>query len=107
MSDTKDPLLLATPTAQRELFKRMSRACDGFSTEDAIGAAANVMINAIRQAHPTRRKAEVRFDELFGRLKQILVDHYESGGRKKGVFPYPQVIQMERFDARNRFGDEK
>lgn len=97
MPDTKDPMLLATPDNQRELFRRMSRAADGFSTEDVIGAAVNVLLNAIRQSQPTRTKAERRFDELFGRSKAVLLDHYDTLGRKRGIFPYDQVIEAQHF----------
>lgn len=100
--NTKDPLLLATPDYTRELFNRFSKAADGFSAEDAIGAAANVLINAIRQSQPTRAQAEKRFDELFGRSKQVLVNHYDTIGRKRGIFPYDQVIEMDVFNARKQ-----
>jgi hypothetical protein len=99
---SKDPLVLATPNRQRELFDRMSKTADGYSAEDVIGAAANMLINAIRQSQPTRRQAEIRFDELFGRSKAVLVDHYDTLGRKRGLFPYDQVIEAALFDARKR-----
>jgi hypothetical protein len=102
MAETKDPLLLASPTAQRELFERFCRDASGFPTDLVIGAAANVLINAIRQSQTTRQNAEIRFDELFGQMKSVLVDHYDSVGRKRGVFPFPQVIDMALFDARRR-----
>jgi hypothetical protein len=101
---TKDPLVLATPNRQRELFDRMSKTADGYSAEDVIGAAANMLINAIRQSQPTRRQAEVRFDELFGRSKQVLVDHYDTLGRKRGVFPYDQVIEMPLVAMKRKSG---
>lgn len=97
---TKDPLALATPDNQRELFNRFSREANGFANEDAIGAAANILINAIRQSQPTRAQAEARFNELFGRSKQVLLDHYDSLGRKRGIFPYNQVIEASLFNAR-------
>lgn len=97
---TKDPLYIATPNRQKELFDLMSKTAHGFTAEDVIGAAANLLINAIRQTQPTRRQAEVRFDELFGRSKQVLVDHYDTLGRKRGIFPYDQVINVPLMDFR-------
>lgn len=97
---SKDPLTLATPDRQRELFTRMSAVADGFGADDVVGAAVNLLVNAIRQSQPTRRQAEVRFDELFGRTKQILVDHYDALGRKRGVFPYDQVVEMPLVNLR-------
>ncbi len=97
-----DPLTLATPNRQRELFELISRASDGFSAEDVLGAAANMLINAVRQSQPTRARAETRFDELFGRSKQVLVDHYDSLGRKRGIFPYDQTIEVPKLDFRTK-----
>lgn len=98
----KDPLVLSTSNGQRELFDRMSRAADGFTAEDVIGAAANMLINAVRQSQPTRAGAEARFDELFGRSKQVLVDHYDSLGRKRGIFPFDQIIEVSKLDFRTK-----
>ena len=95
-------MVISTPDKQRQLFDRMSRSADGFSAEDAIGAAANILINAIRQSQTTRAAAEKRFDELFGRSKQVLVDHYDVLGRKRGIFPYDQEILMPKLDFRSK-----
>ena len=96
----KDPLLLAGDATHKELFTRFSRQCDGFQTSAVIDAAANIIINAIRQAHSTRGSAEMAFDELFGRMKSLLVEHYDYLGRKRGVFAYDQNIELPRIDGR-------
>ncbi len=67
-----------------------------------IGATVNILVNAIRQSQPTRGQAEARFDELFGRTKQVLLDHYDALGRKRGIFPYDQVVEMPHVDFRKR-----
>lgn len=99
---SKDPLLIASPDAQRELFSRMCREASGFTAEDVAGAAINILINAIRQAHGKRSDAERRYDELMARMKGVLMDHYDAGGRKKGIFPFNQNIVVPLFDTRNR-----
>lgn len=104
VNGTKDPLLLSGPEKQRELFRRFSEAADGFPIGDVISASANMLINSIRQSQPSRRQAELRFDELFGRCKQVLVDHYDSLGRKRGIFPFDQIVEMHHFDARRKRG---
>jgi len=91
---TKDPMLLGTSDRGRELFQKISEAIDGFPSDDVINAAANLVINALRGVHPTRESAERSFDEIFGRTKQLLMDHYDSLGRKRGVFPYNQTIRV-------------
>ncbi len=95
-----DPLQKTGPDAQRELFSRFTRSADGFSTQDAIGAALNVVVNALRQAHSSSREAGIAFDALFGRTKSLLMDHYDSLGRKRGIFPHDQTIEVPFFDAR-------
>lgn len=103
MSQSKDPLNVLVPDRQRELFKRFAESANGFSTEDVIGAAANVLVNALRQAHGSRQSAEKSFDELFGRTKQILVEHYDTIGRKRGIFPFNQTIEVPLFANKNKF----
>lgn len=102
---TKDPMLLATPDHAQELFKRFGQVANGFQRDDVVNAAVNILVNAIRQHCRTRQQAEQAFDELFGRTKQVLVDHYDQLGRKRGIFPFDQVIEMPPNDFRkgNKF----
>lgn len=103
----KDPILQA-PDTQRELFNRFSRAADGFMTEDAITAAVNVLINALRQAHHTRAAADARFNELMSKTRSLLMDHYDgSGKRKAGLFPFNQTIHAELFNDRDTIQGKK
>jgi len=101
--NTKDPMLAATTDNGRELFTRMSAVATGFPREHVVAAATNLLINAIRQDKATRQEAEIAFNELFGRSKQVLLDHYDIGGRKKGIFPYDQVIRPDFFQSKNKF----
>jgi hypothetical protein len=96
----KDPLL---KLPERELFEAVSRVCAGHSAVDVANVGANLIINSIRQIQPTRGHAEMAFDSVFGRAKTVLMDHYDAGGRKKGIFPFDQVVTMPRFDGDDRF----
>lgn len=87
----KDPLL-KTNFSDKELFVRFSREANGFPNDAVVSAAANVLLNAIRQKSKTWNEAEKEYNELFGRLKSLLSDHYDYGGRKKGIFPYHQYV---------------
>jgi len=102
MANPNDPLPKFGAPGQRELFGQFTKVANGFSTEDVIGAAANLMVNAIRQAQPTRQKAEASYDELFGQIKSLLVSHYDSLGRKRGLFAYDQVIEVPYWDSRKK-----
>jgi hypothetical protein len=104
LSNPKDPFLKAGPEADHNLFKAFSACCDGFPTDSVINAAINILINAVRQQCKTRQQAEIVFDEMLGRAKAILLDrHYDSVGRRKGIFPYHQVIEMDLFQSQAKF----
>lgn len=95
-----DPLTKrdAAPQQQLELFKRYSNASDGFPAGHVVNAAANMLINALRQTYGDRRTAEQRFDELFGQTKSLLLSHYDSvTGKRKSIFPHTQVIAPQPF----------
>jgi hypothetical protein len=96
-----DPINNVEP-AQLVLFKKLVEQARGHSAEQVAGAAANLIVNALRQTYPTRDAAEVAFNELFGKTKQILMDHYDSTGRKKGIFPYNQVIHAALVTEKDR-----
>lgn len=94
-NNPKDPLRLISSEHQRVLFQKFGVAATGFQVEDAIGAALNVLINALRQTYDTKQKAETRFDELAGKTRQLLVDHYDGTGRRKqGTFPFNQTLHV-------------
>lgn len=94
----KDPLNKAGPNSQLELFKRFSAVSNGFPADFVISAAANMIINALRQCYADRKMVETRFDELFGKSKTLLLDHYDSvSGKRKNIFPHTQVIAPQPF----------
>jgi hypothetical protein len=94
LNNPTDPLG-KTEESRRELFKRFGQMSSGFSTEDVIAAAANILVNAIRQAHATKPQAEARFNELTGRLKGVLLDHYDGvTGKRRNIFPFTQHINV-------------
>lgn len=89
-----DPLLNAPDQAARQLFEAYQKLSAGRTADSVIGAAVNILINAIRQMDPLRKDAEARWDTLFGRGKTILMDHYDPvTGRKKSVIPHTQIIR--------------
>jgi hypothetical protein len=89
-----DPLTVV-PSTPRDVFMRWSRQAEKekIPLVVVVDAAAALIINAVRQDYSNWHDAERAFDELFGRMKQVLKDHYDANGRKKGIFPYDQEIQ--------------
>jgi hypothetical protein len=88
----RDPLT-DTPEAGRVLFDRLNFACREFPMDAVINAASNVLLNVIRQRNANRDAAEKDFNEMFGKLKAILMAHYTGpGGSRRSVFPFRQTI---------------
>jgi hypothetical protein len=96
-----DPLKQG-PHAEQELFKRFSEIAAGFPRDAVAGAAANLLINCIRQNSATRAQAEVAFDELFGKLKAITLAHYDGAGNRRSVFPFNQAVVVPFIDLRRK-----
>lgn len=89
----KDPLIKTGPDAQMELTKLFGKAATGFPNEAVIGAAINVLVNALRQTYPRASAAEARYSELVGRFKTILLSHYDGvTGKRRAIFPHHQTI---------------
>jgi hypothetical protein len=95
----KDPIASSSDNAI-ELMKKMGQVANGFSSQDVINAAANIVVNALRQSHAVRSSAEQAWDEMAARAKGQLMDCYDSGGRKKGIYPYHQTISMPYVDLK-------
>jgi hypothetical protein len=87
----KDPILNNAEPA-RQLFHSFSQISHGFSTIDVVNAALNILINAVRQAEATQKGASETWDEWTTRSKSLLMDGYDSTGRKKGIYPYTQTL---------------
>lgn len=103
LRNPKDPLHQTGPEAEKELFKRYAQLSDGFPNEAVLGAALNIIINGVRQGHSSWMGAERQFDEIFGRTKTILRDHYDANGKRRNLFPFDQVIQVPLVKNINRF----
>jgi hypothetical protein len=81
---------------EHRLFQLFTQMSTGHNLDAVMGAAVNVLINAIRQNYPLRKDAEQKIDELFGRGKQMLLaNHYDTTtGRRRTVIPHTQVVRM-------------
>jgi hypothetical protein len=90
----KDPILNNAEPA-RQLFHSFSQVSHGFSTIDVVNATLNMLINAVRQAEPTRKGASETWDEYVNRSKGLLMNSYDSTGRKKGIYPYTQTLTAD------------
>lgn len=69
--------------AERHLIDAFARAADGFACDAVTGAAANLLLNVLRQSHPTLGTAEEELDGIVARMKQALrARHYHEDGRR-------------------------
>ena len=89
-----DPLG-GVPDSGHELFKRLSRECNEFPMPDVVNACAALLLNTIRQRSKVRAEAEADFNEMFGRMKSLLLSHYDGAtGKRRSIFPFHQIIEM-------------
>lgn len=91
----QDPLHKTGPQNQKQLFDELVNTCHGRPSDQVLGAALNLLVNAVRQGAPSRDIAERTFNELSGKGKSLLFEHYDSvTGKRRSVFPFTQVIEM-------------
>jgi hypothetical protein len=90
------------PSQSITLFEKLARAADGFQAEQVLDAALNIAINAVRQSRATRHEAELAWEELAAKAKGNLMDCYDSTGRKKGIYPYHQIVKVPFSDFRQQ-----
>jgi hypothetical protein len=89
----KDPLQQIDGAA---LFAEITKLCDGAPLKTVSDIAVSLLVHVIRSGTPLRKDAEACFDEIIGRAKTILLDHYDSvTGHRRTIFPYTQVVQAE------------
>lgn len=81
------------PPAAVDLLRIVGREMNGVPADIVEDVAVNLLVNAIRQTYPIRHLAEARYDELVGKAKQVLLDHYDGAtGKRRAIFPHTQHI---------------
>jgi hypothetical protein len=95
-----DPLG-AVPDAGHALFKELSAQCSQFPLPAVINGCSALLLNAIRQRNTTRTEAEADFNEMYGRMKSLLLAHYDGvSGKRRSIFPHHQIIEPPFVDLR-------
>ena len=97
-----DPLQKPRSDHGKDLFALLSKAASGFSYDDVVTAAMNLVLNAIRQSFATSQAAEQAYDELMAKTKSVLLDQHYAAGKRKSVFPFHQVISPGLAKLKNR-----
>ena len=68
---------------ERELIAAFGQLADGYDHEKVIGAAANILLNALRQSHARHIDAEEHFEALVVEMRRLLRDkHYHEDGTR-------------------------
>jgi hypothetical protein len=97
-----DPLKKG-PESARVLFDTFSKAANGFSHDDAIGAGGNIVLNGIRQSCATKKEADQALDIFYQRARELLDHHYDPAtGKRRNVFPFAQHIQVGPINFKNK-----
>lgn len=97
----KDPLH-QNPDAEKALFDALAKVCNGFASEQVVGAALNLVVNAIRQANATDKGALNAADAAHAAIRRILVAHYDNVGKRRNIFPFHQKVEVPFFDFRKK-----
>ena len=97
LNNPNDPMLKSGPEGEQDLFNTFTKHATGHDHQIVAGAAANLLVNVIRQSCATRQEAERVFDELFGRTKNLLLtQHYDPvTNKRRNVFPFTQHIHAQ------------
>jgi len=104
LRNPNDPLLKSGPEAEQQLFRAMAQVSEGFPIETVLNAAINMILNAVRQSHDTRAKAETFWDTIMGRAKALLLDqHYDNLGKRRNVFPFDQRIDVPHINFKQKY----
>lgn len=102
---TVDPLILKASSERIfNLFRSFSQASTGHQMDTVVGASANLLVNAICQTYHKRADADKEFDELFARMKDVLMSHYGPNTRLQGTFPFHQTIHANLHVEKDKFG---
>jgi len=106
-SNPRDPIVKAgAPDSGAQLFADLGRVCHGHSGDAVESAAANLLINALRQRYATSGEAEDAFDRIVANAKAALLgQHYRPGrfgARISGVFAFRQDIVVPTVGLRKQ-----
>lgn len=100
-NNPNDPLL-KVDDRERELFMQMTKVAASFPIELVIGAALNLVVNAVRQGHAAQRSALDSYDSVASRGREVLAGHYDAVGKRRNVFPFHQRVEVSLFDNRRK-----
>ena len=68
---------------QRELIAAFGQLANDYDREHVKGAAANILMNVLRQSHTNLDECEEEFDDLVSKMKEGLrKSHYHEDGTR-------------------------
>ena len=68
---------------ERELIAAFGRLAHDYDRENVIGAAGNILLNALRQEHKTLGAAQEHLRDLYDRMQEALTKkHYHEDGTR-------------------------
>lgn len=94
----QDPTRNVTASNPKQLFQKFGAVANGFRYDDVIDAAANLIVNSLRQKYDSRANAMSAYSLLMNKVGDLLSSHYDkSTGRRKNIFPFTQHISADHF----------
>ena len=82
----------------RELIAAFGQLASGYNHDKVVSAAANILLNALRQKHSTLAKAEAQLDEVEHEMRAALrTRHYhDDGSRNNRRIVIPPLRELMR-----------
>lgn len=67
-----------------DLIAKIGQLANGFQRETVVSASANIILNALRQEHPTLVAAQNQFEAMVVEMRAALADkHYDAAGNRQ------------------------
>jgi len=94
LANPLDPLN-SVSEQERKLFIAMDAQAKDVPLNIVIGAALNIIVNAVRISQQNRANAESLWDNSCGVGKELLLKNYDSvTGQRRNVFAFTQIVEM-------------
>jgi hypothetical protein len=94
-SSPNDPINKASLETEADLFRQICQLCSQLPSETVLNMSRNLAVNVIRQTRSNWTEAEATMNMLFQGNLELLSRHYNTtSGRKNGLFPFNQIIEM-------------
>lgn len=78
----------------KDLMERFAKQANGYELDDVGDAAANMIVNLLKQKHLRLKAAEEELEDYIERMKENLKAHHynKDGARKNSIIINPAML---------------